>query len=114
MRRALSSLVPDGRSGSYRPAARKFARQAAQFLELKPAMASFTFFADLRAACLDLPAGHPAAAEAVAQREAELTQPPRSLRRFEDIVAWLARFHGRKTPPLRCIHVLGFSRQHSA
>jgi nicotinate-nucleotide--dimethylbenzimidazole phosphoribosyltransferase len=75
-------------------------------------MASFTSFADLRAACLDLPTGHPAAAEAVAQREAELTKPPRSLGRLEDIVAWLARWQGRNPPRLDRIDVLVFAGNH--
>ena len=69
-------------------------------------MANFTSFADLRAACLDLPAGDAAAAAAVARREAELTKPPRSLGRLEDMVAWLARWQGRQPAAAR-------SRRHS-
>ena len=53
-------------------------------------MANFTSFSALRTACLDLPGGHPAASAAVAQREASLTKPPKSLGRLEDLVAWLA------------------------
>jgi nicotinate-nucleotide--dimethylbenzimidazole phosphoribosyltransferase len=55
-------------------------------------MTSFTSFSDLRAVCLDLPSGHPAASSAVAQREATLTKPPKSLGRLEDLVAWLAHW----------------------
>jgi NaMN:DMB phosphoribosyltransferase len=53
-------------------------------------MANLTSFSALRAVCLDLPSGHPAASAAVAQREAILTKPPQSLGRLEDLVAWLA------------------------
>src|SRR5215470_17607180 len=75
-------------------------------------MASFTSFANLRAACLDLPAGDLAAAEAVARREAELTKPPHSLGRLEDSVAWLARWQGRSPPRLDRIEVLVFAGNH--
>jgi nicotinate-nucleotide--dimethylbenzimidazole phosphoribosyltransferase len=75
-------------------------------------MASFTSFADLRAACADLPSGHPAAAEAVVRREAELTKPPRSLGRLEDIVAWLAHWQGRNPPQLDRVEILVFAGNH--
>jgi nicotinate-nucleotide--dimethylbenzimidazole phosphoribosyltransferase len=54
----------------------------------------FRSIADLRAACLDLPAGNDAAAAAVVARQAQLTKPPGSLGRLEDIAAWLARWGG--------------------
>ena len=63
-------------------------------------MTMFSSFAELRVACLDLPMGHPAAAAAVANREAQLTKPPRSLGRLEDLVAWLAQWQGRNPPLL--------------
>jgi nicotinate-nucleotide--dimethylbenzimidazole phosphoribosyltransferase len=75
-------------------------------------MARFTSLADLRAACVDLPAGHPAAANAVARREARLTKPPRSLGRLEDIVAWLAYWQGRNPPRLDGVEVLVFAGNH--
>jgi nicotinate-nucleotide--dimethylbenzimidazole phosphoribosyltransferase len=75
-------------------------------------MISFPTIADLRAACLDLPAGHPAAADAVAAREAQLTKPPRSLGRLEDIVAWLARWQGRSPPRLKRVEILVFAGNH--
>ena len=75
-------------------------------------MVSFACFADLRAACADLPAGHPAAADAVARREALLTKPPRSLGRLEDIVAWLAHWQGRSQPRLDRVEVLVFAGNH--
>ena len=75
-------------------------------------MANFTSFADLRAACVDLPAGDAAAAAAVARREAELTKPPRSLGRLEDMVAWLARWQGRHPPRLDRVDILVFAGNH--
>ncbi|HEX4411942.1 MAG TPA: nicotinate-nucleotide--dimethylbenzimidazole phosphoribosyltransferase [Xanthobacteraceae bacterium] len=75
-------------------------------------MADFTSFSQLRAVCLDLPSGHPAASNAVAQREAILTKPPRSLGRLEDLVAWLAHWQGHAPPRLDKIEVLVFAGNH--
>ena len=75
-------------------------------------MTPFTTFADLRAACLDLPAGHPAASAAVAQREATLTKPPGSLGRLENLVAWLAHWQGHAPPRLDRAEVLVFAGNH--
>jgi nicotinate-nucleotide--dimethylbenzimidazole phosphoribosyltransferase len=75
-------------------------------------MSSFTSFADLRAACVDLPAGDAAAAAAVARREAELTKPPRSLGRLEDMVAWLAHWQGRNPARLDRVDILVFAGNH--
>jgi nicotinate-nucleotide--dimethylbenzimidazole phosphoribosyltransferase len=75
-------------------------------------MTTFASFADLRAACLDLPPGHPSASAAVAAREAQLTKPPRSLGRLEDLVAWLAHWQGRHPPRLDDVEVLVFAGNH--
>ncbi len=75
-------------------------------------MTNFTSFSDLRAACLDLPSGHPAASAAVAQREAVLTKPPRSLGRLEDLVAWLAHWQGHAPPRLDRVEILVFAGNH--
>src|SRR5215472_11674738 len=75
-------------------------------------MTMFSSFAELRVACLDLPMGHPAAAAAVANREAQLTKPPRSLGRLEDLVAWLAQWQGRNPPLLEDVEVLVFAGNH--
>ncbi len=75
-------------------------------------MTPFATFADLRAACLDLPAGHPAASAAVAQREATLTKPPGSLGRLENLVAWLAHWQGHAPPRLDRAEVLVFAGNH--
>ncbi len=75
-------------------------------------MTEFASFAKLRAACLDLPSGHPAASTAVAQRQDTLTKPPRSLGRLEDIVAWLAHWQGHAPPRLDRVEVLVFAGNH--
>jgi nicotinate-nucleotide--dimethylbenzimidazole phosphoribosyltransferase len=75
-------------------------------------MAIISSFSALRAACLDLPSGHPAASAAVAQREATLTKPPRSLGRLEDLVAWLAHWQGHAPPRLNRIDILVFAGNH--
>ncbi|MGC2590727.1 MAG: nicotinate-nucleotide--dimethylbenzimidazole phosphoribosyltransferase, partial [Xanthobacteraceae bacterium] len=75
-------------------------------------MTNFTSFSDLRAACLDLPSGHPAASAAVAQREAILTKPPKSLGRLEDLVAWLAHWQGHAPPRLDRVEILVFAGNH--
>jgi nicotinate-nucleotide--dimethylbenzimidazole phosphoribosyltransferase len=75
-------------------------------------MTSFASFADLRAACLDLPGGHPAASAAVAQREATLTKPPQSLGRLEELTAFLAYWQGRAPPRLERVDILVFAGNH--
>lgn len=75
-------------------------------------MTNFTSFADLRAVCLDLPSGHPAASAAAAQREDTLTKPPGSLGRLEDLVAWLAHWQGHAPPRLDRVDILVFAGNH--
>jgi nicotinate-nucleotide--dimethylbenzimidazole phosphoribosyltransferase len=75
-------------------------------------MTGFTSFADLRAACLDLPAGDDLAAATAARRDAVLTKPPGSLGRLEDVVVWLARWQGRAVPRLDRVEVLVFAGNH--
>jgi nicotinate-nucleotide--dimethylbenzimidazole phosphoribosyltransferase len=75
-------------------------------------MIDFTSFADLRAACLDLPSGHPAASAATAQREDTLTKPPKSLGRLEDLVAFLAHWQGHAPPRLDRVDILVFAGNH--
>src|SRR5258708_4235578 len=71
----------------------------------------FRSIADLRAACLDLPTGNDAAAAAVAARQAQLTKPPGSLGRLEDIVAWLVQWGGGRLR-LDRIDILVFAGNH--
>lgn len=75
-------------------------------------MTHFASFSELRAACLDLPAGHPTAAAAAAAREARLTKPAGALGRLEDLVAWLAFWQGRSPPRLDRVAVLVFAGNH--
>jgi nicotinate-nucleotide--dimethylbenzimidazole phosphoribosyltransferase len=75
-------------------------------------MTAFTSFSGLRAVCLDLPSGYPAASAAVAQREATLTKPPKSLGRLEDLVAWLAHWQGHAPPRLDHVEILVFAGNH--
>ncbi|HEY2531447.1 MAG TPA: nicotinate-nucleotide--dimethylbenzimidazole phosphoribosyltransferase [Xanthobacteraceae bacterium] len=75
-------------------------------------MEHFTSFSELRTKCLDLPSGHPAASAAVAQREAMLTKPPRSLGRLEDLVAWLAHWQGHAPPRLDRVEIVVFAGNH--
>jgi nicotinate-nucleotide--dimethylbenzimidazole phosphoribosyltransferase len=73
---------------------------------------AFSTLADLRAACLDLPSGDAVCAAAAAERQNELTKPPRSLGRLEDTVAWLARWQGRHPPRLDRVDILVFAGNH--
>ena len=75
-------------------------------------MTDFTSFSQLRAFCLDLPSGHPAASAAVTAREATLTKPPRSLGRLEDLAAFLAHWQGHAPPQLDKVQVLVFAGNH--
>jgi nicotinate-nucleotide--dimethylbenzimidazole phosphoribosyltransferase len=75
-------------------------------------MTNFASLAQLRAVCLDLPGGFPAASAAVAQREGMLTKPPGSLGRLEELVAWLAHWQGHAPPTLDRIEVLVFAGNH--
>jgi nicotinate-nucleotide--dimethylbenzimidazole phosphoribosyltransferase len=75
-------------------------------------MSHFSSFTDLRAVCLDLPGGHPAASAAVAQREDQLTKPPKSLGRLEDLVGWLAHWQDHAPPRLNAVDILVFAGNH--
>jgi nicotinate-nucleotide--dimethylbenzimidazole phosphoribosyltransferase len=75
-------------------------------------MTSFASVANLRAACIELPAADGEAAAAAIARDAMLTKPPRSLGRLEDTVFWLAQWQGRNPPRLDRIEVLVFAGNH--
>ncbi|MER9305039.1 nicotinate-nucleotide--dimethylbenzimidazole phosphoribosyltransferase [Mesorhizobium sp. M0293] len=72
----------------------------------------FKLLDELRVACLDLPAGSDAAANAVARRQDTLTKPQGSLGRLETIAAWLARWQGRDMPKLDRVKVFVFAGNH--
>ncbi|RWM04047.1 nicotinate-nucleotide--dimethylbenzimidazole phosphoribosyltransferase [Mesorhizobium sp.] len=73
---------------------------------------SFKSLEDLRAACLDLPAGSDTAASAVARRQDTLTKPQGSLGRLETIAAWLGRWQAREMPKLDTVKVFVFAGNH--
>jgi nicotinate-nucleotide--dimethylbenzimidazole phosphoribosyltransferase len=75
-------------------------------------MTTFTSFAELRACARGLPGGNPAAAQAIARREAELTKPPRSLGRLEEMVEWLGYWQGQNPPRLDRVDILVFAGNH--
>ena len=72
----------------------------------------FSSLDDLRSACLDLPGAETDAAALAAARQIELTKPPGSLGRLEDIVVWLARWQGRSMPRLDRVDILVFAGNH--
>jgi len=71
----------------------------------------FHSFAELRMACLDLPDGDNVAAASALARQAELTKPPGSLGRLEELVAWLAKWGGNP-PRLSRVDILVFAGNH--
>ena len=75
-------------------------------------MTRFANLESLRAACRDLPEGSDEAAASVAARQAQLTKPPGSLGRLEELAAWLARWQGRSMPVLNTVSILIFAGNH--
>jgi nicotinate-nucleotide--dimethylbenzimidazole phosphoribosyltransferase len=72
----------------------------------------FSSLDDLRAACLDLPAADAKAGAAAAERQSQLTKPPGSLGRLEDVVVWLAQWQQRGMPRLDRVEILVFAGNH--
>jgi nicotinate-nucleotide--dimethylbenzimidazole phosphoribosyltransferase len=72
---------------------------------------TFPSLSALRDACRDLPAPDDSAAAEVAAHQAQLTKPPGSLGRLEELVAWLARWQGH-APRLEQVDVLVFAGNH--
>jgi nicotinate-nucleotide--dimethylbenzimidazole phosphoribosyltransferase len=75
-------------------------------------MNRFADLESLRSACRDLTAGSDEAAAAVNARQAQLTKPPGSLGRLEDLAAWLARWQGQAMPVLDTVAILIFAGNH--
>lgn len=73
---------------------------------------AFKSLDELRAACLDLPAGSDAAAQAIAQRQDTLTKPRGSLGKLESVATWLGRWQGRDMPRLDEVKVVVFAGNH--
>jgi len=69
-------------------------------------------FAEIRALAADLPHADAAAIAAAAARDGQLTKPPGSLGRLEDLALWLAAWQGRNPPSAEAISFLVFAGNH--
>ena len=67
---------------------------------------------DIRAFCRDLPKGDARSAEAATRRQQNLTKPPGSLGRLEELAVWLAQWQGRESPWLDRVLVAVFAGNH--
>ncbi len=72
----------------------------------------FATLDDLRAFCGDLAEGNQKAGAAAAARQDQLTKPPGSLGRLEQLAAWLATWQGRDRPRLDKIKIAVFAGNH--
>lgn len=63
-------------------------------------------FASLRTLLQDLPGPDPVAEEAVRARQAQLTKPPGSLGRLEELAVWMAGWQGAEKPSLERVQIL--------
>jgi nicotinate-nucleotide--dimethylbenzimidazole phosphoribosyltransferase len=66
----------------------------------------------IRDFCRDLPGGDTQAAEAAARRQQNLTKPPGSLGRLEDLAIWLAQWQAKATPRLDRVTIAVFAGNH--
>jgi nicotinate-nucleotide--dimethylbenzimidazole phosphoribosyltransferase len=67
---------------------------------------------DIRAFCRDLPQGDTRVADAATLRQQNLTKPPGSLGRLEELAIWLARWQGREMPRLARVTIAVFAGNH--
>ncbi len=67
---------------------------------------------DIRAFCRDLPGGDRRFADIAAQRQQNLTKPPGSLGRLEELAIWLAQWQGRAQPRLDRVTIAVFAGNH--
>src|SRR5215212_1828031 len=72
----------------------------------------FASLDDIRTFCRDLPGGDPRFAEFAAQRQQNLTKPPGSLGRLEELAIWLAQWQGREMPLLERVTIAVFAGNH--
>ena len=75
-------------------------------------MSAFASLAEIRAVCRTLPEGNENATGAVRERQRNLTKPPGSLGRLEELAEWLARWQGRAVPRLDRVDILVFAGNH--
>lgn len=67
---------------------------------------------DIRAFCRDLPEGDARIAELATLRQQNLTKPPGSLGRLEELAVWLARWQRRERPQLDRVTIAVFAGNH--
>lgn len=67
---------------------------------------------EIRALLKELPAADEEAADEARARQAELTKPPGSLGRLEELAAWLAAWQGRHPPTMERPHTAVFVGNH--
>lgn len=72
----------------------------------------FNSLDDIRAFCRDLPGGDAQAADAATLRQQNLTKPPGSLGRLEELAIWLARWQENATPRLDRVTIAVFAGNH--
>src|SRR5260221_10355992 len=72
----------------------------------------FTSLDDIRSFCRDLPRGDAQAAGAAALRQQNLTKPPGSLGRLEELAIWLARWQENAAPRLDRVTIAVFAGNH--
>ncbi|WP_426532346.1 nicotinate-nucleotide--dimethylbenzimidazole phosphoribosyltransferase [Bradyrhizobium sp. McL0615] len=72
----------------------------------------FSSLDDIRAFCRDLPGGDRRFADMAARRQQNLTKPPGSLGRLEEIAIWLAQWQGREMPRLERVTIAVFAGNH--
>jgi len=73
---------------------------------------SFSAFSDLRAACQTLPLANATTKADAERRQAQLTKPPGSLGRLEELAVWLAAWQSRFIPKLDSVEILIFAGNH--
>jgi nicotinate-nucleotide--dimethylbenzimidazole phosphoribosyltransferase len=69
-------------------------------------------FAEILDLLMLVPGGHEEAVDAVRMRDAQLTKPPSSLGKLEELVEWLARWQGKAQPVLDNPMVAIFAANH--
>ena len=72
----------------------------------------FASLDDIRAFCRDLPGGDQRFADMAAHRQQNLTKPPGSLGRLEELAIWLAQWQGREQPRLDRVTIAVFAGNH--
>ena len=72
----------------------------------------FASLDDIRAFCRDQPDGNRRFADIAAQRQQNLTKPPGSLGRLEELAVWLAQWQAREKPRLERVTIAVFAGNH--